>query len=284
MSNRIRPDQLQAGDVLLYHGTSLISDLIRLFDGGNYSHASIWNGKQIVEALGQGITENSVPASTAGAKFVDVYRFVAQDREKLGDTNYPAQPVLSRIAWYVANPQRYAYEEILLLAVLASTRQIPVVSWIPGLNLIIRNVLDRAADLLARLAAGNKEPVICSELVYRCYAEADATGKYHLAIRGADTLAAARAAEVQAAILGSPGLAPAAILAVGPLSDPLLPEKQEFLARYAALKGKPPATMASIAAARAAGAAAAAAVADFVTPHDLERSPNLYQAGTLVLQ
>lgn len=30
---------------MLYHGDSLVSRLIRLFDGSNYSHASIYDGK-----------------------------------------------------------------------------------------------------------------------------------------------------------------------------------------------------------------------------------------------
>lgn len=277
MSTRITPAQLQPGDILLYHGTALISNLIRLFDGGQYSHASVYDGRQIVEALDQGITCRGVAESVAGAKYVDVYRFIDAKGKRLGDAACPAKPVLDRIGYYEANRQRYAYEDILLLAVLASTRQIPVVSWIPGLSLIIRQVLDHAAEVLARLAAGDKTPVICSALVYRCYSEADAGGEYNILIQGADALASAHAAEVSAALttMGAQAVSMAAV------SDPLAGQKQDFLARYAALAGAPTPTIASLAAARASGVLGAAAVAEFVTPRDLEKSHSLYQVGTV---
>lgn len=278
MITRITPAQLQPGDVLLYYGTAFISYLIRLFDGGDYSHASVYDGTQVVEALDPGVVHDELAKSIASAKFVDVYRFVAPGGHVLGDEAFPAKPVLDRIAWYVANPRKYAYQDILLLALLASTRRIPVVSWVPGLNLIIRNILDHAAEVLSQIAAAGQQPVICSELVYRCYTEAAPPGKYQLTIRGADVLAAAQAATVQGLLTAVPGVAAAAAM---PTADPLLPEKQLFLARYAAVKGTAPATATSLAGGWPTGAVSAAAVSEFVTPHDLELSPNLRKVGTL---
>jgi hypothetical protein len=261
---QILPSDLKAGDVLLYRGTSFLSDLIRLFDGGDYSHASIYDGQNIMEALGQGITVDPVSQSVVGAKYVDVYRFIGDGGNHLGDDAYPPAPLLGRIQYYEQNRQRYAYEQILLLAILASTRRIPVISWIPGLSIIVRNILDNAADVLARIMAAGQEPVICSELVYRCYSEADAGGKYRLAIRGADVMGS-RA--TFAALSELTGGSEAAV-------DPLLADKQAFLARLAQAKGMPAALSPT-------AAAGFAAVADFVTPHDLQASPNLVRVGTL---
>jgi hypothetical protein len=280
MTARLTFADLKPGDILLYHGTAQISWLIRLFDGGQYSHASIYDGHQTVEALDPGIVHQGVADSVKGAKYVDVYRFVDAKGRKLRDPGCPDQPVLDRINYYLQNPQRYAYEDILLLAMLASTRQIPVVSWIPGLNLLIRDLLDHAAEVLAKLTAAGKTPVICSALVYRCYHEADAGGEYNILISGADVLAAARAAEVHSALAATVGLSSAAVSGAG-INDPLAAQKQDFLARYASLAGASTPSVASLAAARASGMAGAAAVAEFVTPRDLEKSRSLYMVGTL---
>src|SRR5437879_259528 len=118
---KISVQELQDGDVLLYHGTALISRLIRLFDGGSYSHAAIIHKGHITEALGSGITQNTVAASTARTKYVEIYRFIKQG-QRLGSNEYPTHPLDQAISSFEAEPQRYAYEQILLLALLCSTR------------------------------------------------------------------------------------------------------------------------------------------------------------------
>ncbi len=262
----IKPDQLSPGDVFLYHGDSFISKLIRLFDGTEYSHASIWQGDHVVEALGNGITKNTLAASVSGAKFVDVYRFISSEgQNKLGSAEYPAKPVLDRVAFYEAHPERYAYEEIVLLAMLASTRRLPI----PGLGLVLRNVLDSASEVLARMVAAGKQPMICSELVYRCYVEAGQ--KYFIRIRGAD-VAMAQAASVLANA-GSSAPLDAASAADAAFDE----EAAVFLENFYAVSGATPPGAA------VQGEASLQAVADFVTPGDLKKSPNLQLAGTLRL-
>lgn len=275
----IKQSDLKAGDVLLYHGTSPLSDLIRLFDGSKYSHTSIYDGEKVMEALDPGIVTRPVATSIADSTFVDAYRFISvPDKEPLGSAKCPDKPVRDRIAYYQANPQRYAYEQILLLALLAATRRIPVVSWIPGLSLVLRAILDRAAWVLAKLMGGGKEPMICSELVYRCYAEATNDGKYALTIRGADVLAPEAATTVATV---APAFAPNQIMTTTAAAsmDPLIDEKTHFLAMYAAAKGLPAAPL--IAAATRGSGIGIAAIPDFVTPRDLSRTPNLTFVGTL---
>ena len=270
----IKPDQLQDGDVLLYQGNGFLSGLIRLFDGGDYSHASIYHGDHVMEALGEGIVDNSVADSYDGANFVDVYRFIKNGRN-LGGTEYPLSPLDQSIDVFENNKSRYAYEQILLLAMLCSTRKLTAVAQMPGLAMIVRNILDEAADVLARLMTGpdKKEPVICSELVYRCYQNAGGNLAYELAIVGADVPAPA-AAEFRASI---------AALSPAEAADALDIQNRAsaFLLNYYQAKQHPEPPAAAPQA--LAVPVRPEAVADFVTPRDLASSPNLQKACTLQL-
>ena len=286
MSENVLPNQLLPGDVLLFHGTGFISDMIRLFDGSQYSHAALFTGQKVVEAISTGITASDLAKdeSIIKAEYVHVYRFISNDGHRLGDTGYAVQPILNTAGQFVAKADRYAYEQILLLAALAATRRIPVVSDIPFLRWMLRNILDNAAEVVAKIVAAGKEPMICSELVYRCYTESGP--QYDLVIRGADTLAA----RMQARLL----LSQAAIAPGGNLqeAEALQAELDAFLAKYerAKLKGRLAAKVkggktvgkrGGINTASSTIGSTALAVADFVTPRDLRDSPDLSLVGTL---
>jgi hypothetical protein len=90
--------------------------------------------------------------------------------------------VLGQAAQFEKDKDRYAYEELVFLALLASTRQLT--SPVPLLGLVLRNLLDHASDILARLIQEKQEPLICSEPVFRCYSQAGPP--YQIRIRGAD--------------------------------------------------------------------------------------------------
>jgi len=125
MSKTLKPSELKACDVLLYRGHGLVSDLIRLFDGSEYSHAAIYDGARIAEAIAEGVVCREVAASVKGAKYVDVYRWIGPTGAHLGDPNYEAAPIQARIRFYVGEKERYAFEELILLALLTSTRRLP---------------------------------------------------------------------------------------------------------------------------------------------------------------
>src|SRR6266852_3566157 len=261
MADRIDISSLRLGDVLLYHGTSFLSRLIRLFDGGSFSHSSIFDGIHVMEALGNGINIRTVQESVAGAPYVDVFRFNGAGGQQLGAPSLPSEPFKNAIQAFESTPERYAYEEILLLAVLGATRRIPLP---PGVGVIVRNLLDSAAELVGNLTAEGKQPVICSELVFRCYLNAGEN--YKLLIRGADrTPTALWAYSTESASHTEVEQAQVAQSA------------QNFLARYALAKHPEAATSTLV----TADAITALAVADFVTPHDLEVSPSLLRLGTL---
>jgi hypothetical protein len=260
MTNAIQASDLRAGDVLLYHGTSFVSQMIRLFDGSDYSHTSIYDGSNIAEAVEQGVVSDSVAESIQNAEFVDVCRFRSTTGQGLDDPSYGAQPIIDKIAYYVAQGERYAYEEIILLAFLVATRRLPVVGWIPGLGQILRTILDNAVDVVNKIIAAGKEPMICSELVYRCYSEAG--DKYRIVIVGADQL-------MKFSIYDSlaRGITPVAGADEGDQeAQQLAAAAQEFLHLFAAARKTESRLL---------------AVADFVTPRDIATSPNLIMIGRL---
>jgi len=264
MNGKVPQNNLQPGDVLLYHGVGLISDLIRLFDGGPYSHAAVYDGANVLEAVAEGTVVDPVAQSVASAQFVDVYRFIANDGKPFGQPGCEARPVLDRIQYYEQNRQRYGYEQLLLLALLCATRHPQQGTLSPVEALILRRVLDQAAEVIARLIHAGKEPMICSELVYRCYTEAGAP--YQIIVRGADIPVRAAAAAAQPRSTED-----AAFQA----------EAARFLLNYAVAKGHNVGGPKFLAARAPHEIVTAAALADFVTPRDLETSPNLQKVGTL---
>jgi hypothetical protein len=197
MSTTVHINQLQPADVLLMQGRGIVSDLIRIFDQGKYSHAAIYDGTNVVEMLSAGTTVNTVIASVGDARIVDVYRYVSDTGQVLGDPRLASAPVIQQIQFYTNNPSKYGYEQIVFLALLCSTRRAPVQQLSPFLAKILREILDSAAEELARMIHGNQTPMICSELVYLCFARANPP--YPIHVRGVNA-ARMRAAALAPAI------------------------------------------------------------------------------------
>ena len=247
MPDLMNISDLKAGDVLLYHGTSLVSKLIRLFDGGVYNHVSIYDGSNVAEAVKNGVVSRPVSESIKEARYVDVFRFQSDTGQGLGEGEELIKDQISR---YVAEGERYAYEQIILLAFIAVTRRLPFIKLIPLLGKILRNIIDSAAYLLNEIIAAGKEPMICSELVYRCYA--DAGEDYKLSIVGAD------------------------LLRQNSLLDPL--DGSDFEVQQTAAAAQEFLQLLEVA---CRNESRLRAVPDFVTPRDIRTSPNLIRQGCL---
>src|SRR5713226_7531615 len=71
---KIKAVDLRPGDVLLYRFGNIVGKLILLFQGGDYNHASIYDGKQVLEATDQGIIRDDLRSSVKNAEYVDIYR------------------------------------------------------------------------------------------------------------------------------------------------------------------------------------------------------------------
>jgi hypothetical protein len=159
--------QLMPGDVLLYRSKGLISDAIRLIDRSEVSHAGLFlgryqeMGRTVGEAIREGVVRRELPKSLDHAEWVESRR--------LKESPASIDPVLERAAHYLKSGERYAFEQILLLAFLSITRHLAGSS---VLGRLIRETLDAAAAFLLRLFNTGRESMICSEFVYRCYSEA----------------------------------------------------------------------------------------------------------------
>ena len=71
---------------------------------------------------------------------------------------------------YLDQGNRYAYGQILLLAMVCSTRKLDLSN--PLLRRIVYSAINNAAAFVRRMQSGGKQPMICSEFVYRAYDEA----------------------------------------------------------------------------------------------------------------
>lgn len=157
-------ESLSAGDILLYRTKSLMGRAIRLLDGTEVSHAALFLGDQVAEALArEGLVQRPVDESiNQESKWVAVMRV----RPEPGSMT----PVLAVARMYLDQGNRYGYEQILLLAGICLTRKL---DWDSGLlRRIGRTVFDMSAALLEAFRREGKEPMICSEFVFRAYDEA----------------------------------------------------------------------------------------------------------------
>lgn len=239
---KLTVNQLKPGDILLYHGTSFVSNMIRLADGEPYSHAGLFigdgeamdnvEGKNIAkgdapyvaEMVGEGLIVDSIGNSINGAAYVDVYRYYDHDRNS-GDMSR----VLMYCNRYIGEKNKYAYDQIVLLAIISSTYLLPD----DPIQKVVRHALAEAADVIARIindASGQKELMICSELVYRCFANAGLTVAIQRNVNEIEEHNA---------------------------------EHKSFIDNYLMAKKW------------------GSTIADFVTPNDLGRSPNFQKIGTL---
>jgi hypothetical protein len=248
MAKDIAFSELCSCDLLLYHGDSPVSQLIQWFSGSEYSHASIYDGSLVVEALMEGVKKNDVAVSVADSVYVDVWR-LKKEGHLIGSPQLPYGPVLDLVVTYAAEGGRYAYEELLLLALLCTTRRLPLP--------FLRWALDSAASWLEEIVDEEREPMTCSELVFRCFSEAGA--EYCPRIRGVDIRAKVETLHAPGRALRSMSETDRAVA--------------QFLNRYATAKRKGSRDELLM--------AAVEADPNFVTPADLKRSPDFTKIGRL---
>jgi hypothetical protein len=152
--------EVRAGDVLLFHGKGFVSWAIRLGDGTDVNHAAVALGDgKLAEAGGFGLQSRAVPVPGEGEYF-RVHRL---------EGTQELTPVLGVAQDYLNNRNFYAYQQIVLLAVLTLVRRLPL----PRVaRRLVRAALDHAAGALMDLLPVGKEWTICSEYVYRAFDEA----------------------------------------------------------------------------------------------------------------
>lgn len=163
----MRRSDLLPSDVLLYSSQTLFGRLIRRLDGTEVTHAGIYLGNGMVgEALmvgRSGVHANPIQTSFQGTNWIEVRR--------LSDRRLDRQPVMKVADRYIAEGNRYAYAEILLVGVICLTRKLELGDSL--LRKIVFNAMNKANQFIAELTAEGKQPMICSEFVFRSYDEAD---------------------------------------------------------------------------------------------------------------
>ncbi|MDR2112017.1 MAG: hypothetical protein LBQ62_02775 [Candidatus Accumulibacter sp.] len=170
-------DALQAGDVLLSHGGGTISNVIRLIDGGHYSHASLYDGEEIIEAGPCCVVRTPLETGIQEQEYVDAYRFRSVRGEALSSPGWPADPVIERAHHYLEKRARYANNPLYLLGALIFYKQsfdLFKRSFTRMEKSILQAMLEQVLDLFQRISNGSQvKPVVsCSELVYRSFHEA----------------------------------------------------------------------------------------------------------------
>lgn len=153
----LQTTDLLPGDILLYRSSSFIGWAIRCFDDSEHNHAAIWDGDNVIEADAPGVVSRTLAESIKGAQ-VNVYRVKCA-------TTYEREHAAAVANEYFYEGHKYAYGQILLLAPLVRLRKcrLPKVAW------WIRRWTDGAAARLIALHDGKRQPMICSELVARCW-------------------------------------------------------------------------------------------------------------------
>ncbi len=135
MASTIPVAEIKPGDVLLFHGDSFVSWAIRRIDGSEVNHAAVALGNGVLaEAGGGGLTSREIGSEFSDKNYMLVRRLA---------NGAPSQPVLDKANAYLANRNFYAYQQIVLLAILGLTRRLPSHGFTKRL---IRSVCDHAAD------------------------------------------------------------------------------------------------------------------------------------------
>lgn len=210
--------------------------LIRRIDCSCFDHAAIFVEQTVIEAVDDGVVRRKLHESAAGAAAIEVYR-------RIEPWDEPSRRSVSAVAHGFADAGGdYSYAKLFLLGPLVLWRHAELGLPIAAARLLGDAALAALLGLQSDDARKGRQPMICSELVYRCFAQAD------------PRLALSVSSNFGQQFSGWSGL-------VGYL-------KGEVGAQSRAPKS----------------AGNVAAYADFITPGDLSRSPDLRRVGTLDLE
>lgn len=189
------PSDLQPGDVLLSSSDAEFgfrdngaSDLgafdlatpawwVRFITGGDYSHASYFDGDRLVESTLDGVVETETATRVQGQRYVDVYRFRSTNNSPLGEDPWPVEPVNEAAKRYLHS--KYAQNDLIFAGALAVSRRLPMGA--SELMWGLQQLLAGAIRALRNLALDQKhEHLTCAELLSRAFGEASPEGHYRL--------------------------------------------------------------------------------------------------------
>lgn len=156
------PLPLRPGDVLLHAGTGEISKLIAWASNSVYSHcALVLDADTLIESAA-----NGVATSPLATRLADTTHFTLIDAWRWGGSSGQIAPdalaaMQARARSALGDP--YPLDALFELGVVCAVRD--AVDWPPHLHWLIRVALDHVVHL-------DPSRMVCSEFVYRCFAEA----------------------------------------------------------------------------------------------------------------
>jgi hypothetical protein len=284
---KISKSDLRPGDVLLSCGCEALSELIRRVDGGDYSHSAMWDGEFAVDATGSGLKRRKLEDDEAVQWFIDAYRWhEPPEGPVLGSPKYPTHPVLDELNEIFEHGAAFAYDGLVLAALVIWVSNQPSDQW---LRRAARLLLSRFEDwFLRRIRKAGKTAMVCSETVARSFDQAERPPNYSIEIivdGSRDSAAIEDAAKADGA--GGGGVATETPTRVTSYEDVkrrfgeilltgMRPDERARLLDFADLNARtrrgPPETV---------EVGESGLPPSCVTPHDLQRSPNLKVIGRL---
>lgn len=137
-----------AGDVILFHGTSVVARLIRLFDGTEWNHCGHLIDTDLLAEIDAGVpagtkklSEKLASYGTKGESYAGVFRL----KSSLDGTITSMQPLADSTGAIIARAPSYGYDAIILLFLLSISKKVPSIPWWG--RTLITLVGRRAADM-----------------------------------------------------------------------------------------------------------------------------------------
>jgi hypothetical protein len=181
MTDRALPElrlaDLAPGDLILSRAKLCIpggweSALIVLLDGGDYSHAALFNGAAFVEMIGVGIVASPPRVKTHVHRYSHVYRFHDPDGADL-DQRLPSGPVTHAADGYLNSVNRYGYTELVMVAIILVLRGAFARPWQRAcFELLAGIVLTRLKRLVDKWRDERVVTMTCTQFVSQSYWDA----------------------------------------------------------------------------------------------------------------
>jgi hypothetical protein len=277
---RIQQGDMLPGDVIMSKGnisnsstTALLEKILIAVDQGDYTHASLWTGSHVIEALEQGVSEDPLSLTMDNQVLVDIYRF-EKDGHHLGDAGWPVTPIIEAVYSFIGRP--YGYADLMLAGtILLAAETIPKSD--TG-EILLRLLGDHfAQNLLEWLDSG---AMVCTQVVVQAYWQAPggvAKNQFALEI----PIDGKRRLPQDLISIDGKDAAPVELGTT--VQDALHELRAEFVRKYA--DNHPEFRDAQVPKPGSKGLVVPGGSpllpAGFVSPYDMQRSPNLKLVGTL---
>jgi hypothetical protein len=156
---------LEPCDMFLFHGHTLLNKAIQSLTDSMYNHVALnLDNNSVLHAIKKGFIQQDFKDAITKDEIVHVYRYHyrgvgGEPLSEVDRTN-----ILFEAYRWRNRGEKYAVAELLELAILTQLRA--------DSDILRRSTLDRAFAQFNEIIENGKEPVICSEGVYRVFAEA----------------------------------------------------------------------------------------------------------------